>query len=347
MSDPAARSRHARRLRSQLLSGPKAHTPVEVVSHLLSVQAQDLPGARLAVRARSTGLSAASVDEAFNDRRLVVSWLQRGTLHLVAAEDFWWLHDLLAPRQASATARRLSQEGVSPTDATRAVHLLTDAVAAGPRTRAKLRELLASNQVPTAGQAFVHLLAHASRLGLLVRGPVVDGEQAFVSPASWLGPRPEPLDEDVAVRRLVERYLVGHAPADPRDLARWSSLPLRPLTRAFEQIASPRRPGPPPALPPPRLLGPFDPVLLGWDGRGDIVGQHVGVVTSNGLFRPVALVAGRAVATWRIRGDRVASLDWLEPVDAAARAALEVDAADVNRFLTAGHPSRATVRTRR
>jgi len=47
----------AQRCAAQLLSGPPAASPVEVVRRLLAVQGQDPRGARLAVRARSAGLT--------------------------------------------------------------------------------------------------------------------------------------------------------------------------------------------------------------------------------------------------------------------------------------------------
>ena len=333
MAAMGARAQHARRLRSQWLSGPRAHDVVDVVTHLLAVQAQDPRGARLTVRARSTGLVAGDVDAALDDGRLVVSWLNRGTLHLVAAEDFWWLHDLLADRQATANERRLTQEGVDAAAATRGIRVLADAVAEGPQSRTRLRERLDRAGVPTAGQAFVHVLFAASRQGLLVRGPTVDGEQAFVSPVSWIGPRPDPLDETEALRRLGERYLAAHRPAAPRDLARWAGLPLGPVTAALDGLPG-GADGRVPAMPAPRLLGPVDPSLLGWDGRDEIVGDHTGIVTTNGLFRPFVLVDGRAVATWRIAGSRVRSIDWLDPVAERVRRAVDAEVADVERFLS-------------
>ena len=86
------------------------------------------------------------------------------------------------------------------------------------------------------------------------------------------------------------------------------------------------------ALPPPLLLGAFDPLLLGWASRDPITGPHRQIVTINGLFRPFALAGGRAVATWTITGGQVA-LTPFTPLDAATRAALDADAADVTRFL--------------
>jgi hypothetical protein len=94
---------------------------------------------------------------------------------------------------------------------------------------------------------------------------------------------------------------------------------------------------------PPRLLGAYDPLLLGWTSREPILGPHVDVVTRNGLFRPIALVAGRAVATWRLAGGAV-TIEPFEHIPSAAAAALDAEAADVVRFL-AGSAS-ATPRAR-
>ncbi len=94
----------AQRLAAQLLSGTPARATAEVAGRLLAIQAQDPRGARLAVRARSHGLSAADVDTALTqDRSVLVTWLNRGTLHLVRAEDYWWLHPPSQPGHAGST----------------------------------------------------------------------------------------------------------------------------------------------------------------------------------------------------------------------------------------------------
>lgn len=88
----------AERLTAQLLAGPPAGDPTAVAERLLAIQAQDARGARLAVRARTTGLSAADVDRELTERRsLVITWLNRGTLHIVGSEDYWWLQALTTP----------------------------------------------------------------------------------------------------------------------------------------------------------------------------------------------------------------------------------------------------------
>lgn len=308
------------------------------MARLLAVQAQDLRGARLAVRARSTGLAASDVDAALANGRLVVDWLCRGTLHLVRREDHAELHALTTPQLARTSERRLRQEGVDRAQAVRGVQVVRDAVRRGPATREDLRARLVDADVPVARQALVHVLMAASLQGVCVRGPVIDGAQAFVDRESWLGPTP-PIDRDAALARLAVRYLTGHGPATAADLSRWAGTTLGDarsgMQLAGEQVVvdqdgladlAGRQPSRP--LPPPILIGPFDPLLLGWTSRAGVVRQHVGLVTDNGLFRPFVLVEGRAVATWSVARDRVAVVP-LEPVDLDLRA----EVADVERFL--------------
>lgn len=86
------------------------------------------------------------------------------------------------------------------------------------------------------------------------------------------------------------------------------------------------------ARPAPRLLGPFDPLLLGWVSRESVVGMHHHIVTSNGLFRACVLVEGRAVGTWGL-SETTLTVRLLEQVKASALDGLRRDAADVLRFL--------------
>jgi hypothetical protein len=334
----------AERLTAQLLAGPPAGDPVAVAERLLAIQGQDPRGARLAVRARTAGLTAADVDRALTeDRSLVITWVNRGTLHLIRSEDYPWLHPVTTPPLLKANARRLGQEGVSAEAADRGVAVIERSLSdEGPLDRHRLRERLEAADVPTKGQALVHVLMLASLRGLTVRGPMADGRHAYVLVRDWLDD-PRPVDRDRALAELARRYLAGHGPAGERDLARWAGLPLRDARAGLGAIASELDEredglvdlaGRPPAaeLPPPRLLGSFDPLLHGWTSREPVLGSHQGVVTVNGVFRPFALAGGRAVATWSMtRGEVV--LEPFGPLPKADAAALETDAQDVLRYL--------------
>lgn len=321
-------------------------SPEAVAERLLAVQGQDPRGARLSVRARTSGLTAVDVDRALSEERsLLITWLNRGTLHLVRSEDYPWLHALTAPTHFAGCRRRLQQEGMSERAGERAMEAIEKTLAEeGPLAGKDLRERLEGLGVRTEGQLFIHLMFMAAARGILVRGPMLGKQHAYVLVRDWLGEQ-KPVDRTQAVTELARRYLVGHGPADDRDLARWAGLPLRDARAGLEAIASELEqrddglvelagsPEPAP-LPPPRLLGAFDPLLLGWSSREEVVGPHKLLVTNNGIFRPFALVDGRAVARWGLAGGKV-TIEHLGEVRKKDAAALEDEAQRVLEFLGA------------
>lgn len=338
------RSPIAERLTAQALTGEPLRSPEAVAERLLAVQGQDPRGARLAVRARTEGVYAADVDRALtDDRSLLITWLNRGTLHLVRSEDYPWLQALTTPPLLTSARRRLQQEGMGEKDVERAVRLIEKALADdGPQTRVQLRERLERAKVPTAKQVLIHLLFLVAVRGIAVRGPMVGNEHAYVLVRDWLG-EGQPVDRERALAELARRYLVGHGPADDRDLARWAGLPLRDARAGLSSIGGEleerpdglvdlaKRPAAEP-LPPPRLLGAYDPLLLGWTSREEVVGPHKLLVTNNGLFRPFALVDGRAVARWRLAAGKV-TIEHLAKVSRKDAAALEADGERVREFM--------------
>ena len=342
------RERDERRLAAQCLAGPPARSAVQVVDRLLAVQAQDLRAARLAIRARTTGLTAADVDHELGKGTLVVTWLNRGTLHLIGSQDYFWLQRLTSPQLATANLRRLGQEGVSSDQAERGVAAIEAAITAGgPMNRAQLREVVAAADVPVAGQALVHILALSAIRGITVRGPMVGSEQGFVLVRDWLGDPPDVTDHDRDLSELARRFLAGHGPADERDLAKWAGITLGDARRGLGGAGArlEERPGglvdlagrhPSYGRNQPKLLGGFDPLLHGWVDRTPILRDNQRIVTTNGIFRPFALVEGRAVAIWSMPRGRVA----LEPFGRLPVPILEDldrEAADVERFLGTAH----------
>lgn len=325
------------------MAGRPARTVTAVVERLLAVQGQDTRGVRLAIRARSAGLTVSDFERALDERAVVISWLNRGTLHLVRSQDYAWIHALTTPPLFTGNARRLAETGVTSAAAQRAVRVIADALGSdGPLTRRQLGERIAARGIRTQGQALVHLLMLACLQGVAVRGPIAGREQAYTLVTDWLGP-PEPVARDRALAELARRYLAGHAPADARDLAKWAGITLRDARVGLSAISKllieradglvelrrPRRRG---ATPRPQLLGAFEPVLLGWVSREFVVGDRQAAIVSGGIFRPFAWAGGHPVGVWHIDGSRVV----LEPfarLSAADRAALRADGEDVIRYL--------------
>jgi hypothetical protein len=180
----------------------------------------------------------------------------------------------------------------------------------------------------------------ASVLGDVIRGPMVGNEQAFVRASDWIGRRPEQLDRGEALARLGARYLVSHAPAEPKDLAKWAGITLGDARTALATRTNTERESAP--LPPPRLLGAFDELLHGWASRELFTGPHTSKAISGGTFRPVALVNGRIVGTWGLPNG-TPTITIFQAIPIRAITALNADARAVIDFF--GFPYRGTTVT--
>lgn len=260
------------RVAAQCLAQPLGDG-LAVVRHMVGLQAQDDWIAPYAVRARA---------RRGNRDGVAVSWLMRGTLHMVAAEDLHWLVDLLGPRHAALAARRREQLGLTERLLRTAVPELAARL---PATRAELLEVAAAVKVPD-GQARAHLLAYAGMTGELC---LIDGVYRKV-PAG----RKVPGDR---AAELARRYLVGHGPATVDDFAAWSGLPMSVARKAFPEDTADY---PVAAVPRVKLLGHFDPYLLGYKDRSFAMDSAYAkkVQRGGGFLQPVVLVDGRVAGTW-------------------------------------------------
>jgi hypothetical protein len=354
----------AARWRAQLLDGrpiPDAGV-AGVVAHLGGLQAQAALPARMAVRPRAAGLTAAAVDRACADRDVTRTWAMRGTLHMIATADLRWMTDLFGPIFVRKDRRRRLQLGLDDQFCERALAALASILAgSAPLTRAELIERLAAEGVaidPKTQQP-PHLLGYAAGRGLICRGPDRPGEEpAYVLLDEWAPGAPaRPRDE--ALAELARRYLGGYGPAARADFARWSGLPAADTKRAWALIADQTVPvtaaGPglastglaalagteldgaqlDGARPRPRLLGHFDPWLLGYDDRDLVLDPAYTrrIQAGGGFVQPTVVADGKVTGTWRL--DRRAArlvVEPFTPLTAATRDALLSEAADVGRL---------------
>ena len=306
-----------RRLRTaaQLLHRPKRRSVVEVVRHLTGVQAQVLSAAALALRARTQGLKAKSVDRArLRERSIVLTWAMRGTLHLIAADDYSWLVALTTEPSLANAHRRLKQEGMPDGQIAEALPLISQMLGReGPLTRTEIADRLQRKGIRTAGQAIAHLVWLAAAKGTICYGPDRDGEKCFVLVEDWLR-KSKMRDREAALAELAVRYLKAHGPASPADLAFWSGIRIGDAKKAWQSISdrlvevetargprcmlrSARSQAPSGVV---RLLPAFDEYLLGWrDREFAVAAEHRAKINrGGGWLRPVLLVDGRLLATW-------------------------------------------------
>jgi hypothetical protein len=325
---------------------------------LCGVQAQEPFAALLAVWVRSNSLVAADVEHARVDARSIVrTWCMRGTLHLLAAEDLGWLLPLLGPLFVRKSQRRYAQLGLSEETCARAIPAMRTVLGSqGPMTRAELAESLATQGIPTAGQAAYHLLRRAGLEGVVCFGPDREGEPTYVLLEDWVRTG-DALAGSEARAELARRYLAAYGPAGPVDLATWSGLSIKAARVGFEIVADEllevELEGSPAWMLKSRaawldesiedgvvvrLLPSFDPYLLGYRSRELTVppGYARRVHPGGGVLRPTLLVDGRAAGTWRRkrrRGGFDIVVEPFETLDATVTRAIEDSVADLGRFL--------------
>jgi len=331
-----------------------------VLRDVCGLQAQLLSAAGLGLRARSTGLRRADVTHALNTERSIVrTWLMRGTLHLIAADDLGLLLGLLGPVFAAANQARHRQLGLDPDLKRRGVAAIRRILSeAGQLTRYEIVERLRRHgiELDPKTQAPIHLIAFAALQGVLCLGSDREnGEPTYVLISDWLGRAPEPLRES-SLGELARRYFAAYGPATVDDLVAWSGLPVAQARSAvamaqpaLAEVAFGGRAGllskdrladmhQRPTRPTVRLLAAFDTYLLGYRSRSLAVPAALErrLQRGGGWLHPAVVVDGRAIGAWALRktGSRSqVMVELLRPGDRLTRNGIETDVADLSRFL--------------
>jgi hypothetical protein len=313
---------------AQHLAAAPGSGVVETVRAVAALQAQDAGSAHLGIRARRPGTTLAEVEAArFEERSVARTWVMRGTLHLIPAEDARWMVELFGPVGLKKSARRIAELGVA--DARPAIRA---ALADGPLTRRELAEAVRARGVRMADhpQVPAWLTGVAALQGEIIEGPA----DRFVLFDDWLPRGAAPSDPVV---ELARRHARAHPPAAPEDFAAWSGLPLREARRAYAELELeevevlgrtgffPR--GLEPAPPHVRLLPRFDSYLLGHRDRSLIMREEhdKAVRPGGGILAATLVVNGRIEGTWKLERGR-------PEVTAFGDFDYEAEVADVVRF---------------
>jgi Winged helix DNA-binding domain len=342
-------------LARQLLLERHSLAAVEAVGRVAGMQAQEPAPPYLGLWSRLEGFEAAELAEAMEERLVVRATSMRGTLHLLAADDYVRLHSAVASALEGDMANYLGSrlEGVD------VAALVEDGRAIFAReesmTAAALRGALAERH-PEADVRAIAAVVRTSlplvrvpdggRWGFTPKAPFTDGER-------WLG---RPLRKRPDRAELVRRYLAAFGPASVRDAEAW--LGGGGLGPVFEKLSDelaafrdesgrdlfdlPSAPRPSADVPAPvRLLPEFDSLVLAHADRTRVISDEhrKDLTTKNLRVRATVLVDGRVAAFWKLERSRGRATVVVEPLvklRAADRRAVLAEAEDAARFLEPG-----------
>jgi hypothetical protein len=287
---------------------------LDVVSHLVGMQAQVPRDPYVALWSRIAGFQPSELEALLLDRSVIRMVAMRGTVHLLTADDaalrnlFQRVLDQEMARH-SVHKDRLAGLDLGPVTAFAEVQLAT------PNTLPQLKAALAE-RFPDLDPAALALacrntvpLVQVPPRGLWSRS----GQVTYATAAAWLGRDIDPAPSREAALR---RYLAAFGPATVADMATWSRLTglrevveaMRPTLRTWTdedgrelfdvpdgRIADADAPAPV------RFLPEYDNVLLSHADRRRVIPEPLpGLYDIDTMGIGSVLVDGRVQATWRL-----------------------------------------------
>jgi hypothetical protein len=348
-------SARAFRLSRQHLTRPAPKgSAVEVARRICGVHAQVTSSADLILRARVRGHALGDLERLlWHERSLVRTWLMRGTLHAIAADDLPLYVGALDNRGAYANAW-LRAYGVTAPGMERLIDAIASALDGACLTREELaaavRKTVGASTAKRLASGWGEFLKPAARRGVLCSGPPQGQAVTFVRPDQWLATWSNPPIRDEARAELIRRFLRAYGPASKDDFARWLGsatairepweivrdelAEVRPKLFVLAADVTPLRRARKGGV---QLLPGFDPyVLFPHAARPVDPEQKARVYRQAGWISATVVEDGRAVAVWdaRKRGARIElTVTPFTRLAQATRAAVVAEAQRLARYL--------------
>ena len=214
------------RLLNQQLMAPQFSDPAEVVSYMGAMQAQEYRLMRWTVEMRTRHPSVKAFKQAFDSGRIIRLHLMRGTWQLVAAEDYWSMIDLLAPKAISVTKGWMSSNKISiPEDELTCIRDILAQTAAdkGSVTKEDFKRALEEKDLQMDDHRLSYHIRMAEMSGTLCSGELLPMKATYALTANKVKRTPR-MDRDEALRLFTYKYFKSRQPATLEDFVWWSGL---------------------------------------------------------------------------------------------------------------------------
>jgi DNA glycosylase AlkZ-like len=305
----------SQRLQNQRLTSTDFKRPVEVVRWLGAVQAQDFGAAKWAIAQRMQNATNESIEQDFNDGKVIRTHVMRPTWHFVSPEDIRWLLELTAPRVNIASGSAYRKFELDDRVFKQTTKVLTRALKGRKYlTRSALKKILNESGVPADnGIRLGYILIRAELDALICSGPR-DGNQFTYALLEERVPQTMRVDREKALATLTQRYFTSHGPATVQDFMWWSGLTAidaktginivqRRLTKTSDGdkvlwgpedgVAVTRRPSSA------SLLAEFDEYVVAYKDRSAVFDSNDHLAMANGALGRTVIIDGKIVGSWK------------------------------------------------
>jgi hypothetical protein len=224
------------RLYNQRLSHNSLQTPAEVVSWLGAVQSQDYAGAKWALAQRTTGLTDAAIDKAFNEGAILRTHIMRPTWHFVTPENIRWIMELTAPRVNQINSSMYRKFGLDDAIFATSRNVLEKTLQGGKRlTRTELATALKQAGIDCSDLRLTLIVMQAELDAVICSGGR-RGKQFTYALLEEQAPNARILEYEEALAELTKRFFLSHGPAQVDDFAWWSGLTKNDVRRGIDMV---------------------------------------------------------------------------------------------------------------
>jgi len=228
------------RLLNQQLVAPQFNNPTEVVHYMGAMQAQEYRMMRWAVEMRTRKPSARAFKRAFDEGGIIRLHLMRGTWQLVAAEDYWMMIDLCAPKAIAVTKGWMSSNKISIPDEellyVRDILALT-AADLGSATKDDFVRALAEKDIRMDDHRLSYHIRMAEMSGTLCSGELLPMKATYALTANKVKPKTQ-MNKDEALAYFTRKYFQSRQPATLEDFVWWSGLNIGDCRRGIELLGN-------------------------------------------------------------------------------------------------------------
>ena len=342
------------RLINQQINSCAYVQPGQLVGWFGAMQAQDYLAAKWAVGLRVLQSTDATIEQAIANRSIVRTWALRGTIHLIAAADVRWILTLLRPRLHQLVATHHRKLAIDRAVLAQSQDVMARTLMGGQQlTRPELKIALQQAGIRTDDMRLNFLLNQASFDGLICFGCRRGKEFTHTLLDEWV-PVSQSLTRDEALAELTTRYFRSHGPATLVDFVWWSGLTVSDAKAGLDLIKSGllmepvgtpyywmESPGNTLSEQKPdvHLLPAFDEYIVAYKDRRPAFGQlnfNQVVSAGNGIFKPVVVVDGQVVGTWKRTFKKeqvIVETDLLVPLSVTHHKAVLAEAGRYSAFL--------------